>query len=29
LIYQRCDNQNRRFCNQAFFGRIFIDKTAK
>ncbi len=26
LIYQRCDNQNRRICNQAFFRKIFIDE---
>lgn len=26
LIYRRCDNQNRRLCNQAFFRKIFIDE---
>lgn len=26
LIYSRCDNQNRRLCNQAFFRKIFIDQ---
>ena len=26
LIYSRCDNQNRRLCNQAFFRKIFIDE---
>lgn len=25
-IYQRCDDANRRLCNQAFFTRIFIDE---
>lgn len=26
LIYRRCDNLNRRLCNQAFFRKIFIDE---
>ena len=26
LIYRRCDNQNRRLCNQTFFRKIFIDE---
>ena len=26
LIYERCDDANRRICNQAFFRKIFIDE---